>query len=239
MALMTIWGDESCQNAHKYMVLGTIWENPNYAVDLERDVCKLREEFQFKKEFHWTDLKGHQRNAYKGLIDIFEPYMRQGVITFRALVVDMSNKKNIREGDDKELHFYKMFFWLILKKLNRENRYDIFLDRKSNSVPGRLEDLYISLNDRMFDDIHYFFDPVVRRVEPRSGEEIQLQLADVFAGAIAYVVNGYYMDAKRNNSKNPKIELVEHIENRIGLKLTSRHAQHERPEFNIWHFSRP
>ncbi|SFI98394.1 hypothetical protein [Thermoflavimicrobium dichotomicum] len=36
MGLITIWGDESSQNAHKYMVLGTIWENPSFAADLER-----------------------------------------------------------------------------------------------------------------------------------------------------------------------------------------------------------
>jgi hypothetical protein len=240
MALITIWGDESCQNAHKHMVLGTIWENPNYAASLERDVNKLRDEFDFRKEFHWTEVKGHQRMVYKSLIDIFERYMRQGVIRFRALVVDMSNKRNIRRGDDKELHFYKMFFWLIVKKLKRENRYDIFLDRKSNSVFGRLTDLEFSLNSRMIEDdiIHYFFDPVVRRVEPRSGEEIQLQLADIFAGAIAYVVNGFYDEAKKNNSKNAKVDLVDHIENRVGVKLNSSHWITESPEFNIWYFKR-
>lgn len=162
-------------------------------------------------------------------------------MSFRALVVDMSNKKNIREGDDNELHFYKMFFWLIYKNLVADSNYsyDIFLHRKNNSVPGRLSDLKNALNNKLISDPEFYHgSPYIRRVEPRTGKEVQLQLADLFAGAIAYVLNGSYEKAKRNHSKNAKVELVEYIEQRMGVKLNENHTRKMSRSFNIWHFRR-
>lgn len=244
MALITIWGDESSQNGHKYMVLGTIWQHPSCAADLERDVQNLKRATNFHKEFHWTDLKGHQIKAYKGLIEIFKEYMDQGLLKFRALVVDQSDPihKEFSENDD-ELHFYKMFFWLIYKRLREEHRYDIFLDQKNNSVPGRLSDLKNSLNNK-FDKEYYakkgrvFLEHIVRRVEARDGSQVELQIADVFAGAIAYVRNGYYSTSKNQNNNNPKVQLVEHIQNTLNISLDSCHKRTESDGFNIWCFER-
>lgn len=168
----------------------------------------------------------------------------------------MSEKKNILNGDDPETHFYKMFFWLIYKKLEKNKKYDIFLDQKSNSVPGRLKDLEQSLNRRMYKDYfekhledikkHKFFfakdfprsAEVVRRVESRDGSQVQLQLVDVFAGAIAFVRNGFYDKAKANNTKKGKADVVDYIEYKLGIKLNSCHGPKESEELNIWCFRR-
>lgn len=240
MALIHIWGDESSQNGHQYMVLGTIWQNPICAADLERDVNNLKQSVNFMKEFHWTEMKGHHVSAYRGLVEIFKEYMNQGLIKFRALVVDQTDRSHRLFSDTDELHFYKMFFWLITKRLNEQNRYDVFLDRKSNSVPGRLSDLKDTLNGRFRSDQwanknKIYFGDVVRRVEPRSGVEVELQLADVFAGAIAYVVNGFFEKGK-SNEKNPKVILVKHILD-LGFPFQC-HKSWENPSFNIWCFER-
>lgn len=242
MALVTIWGDESSQNGHHYMVLGTIWQNPNYAAEFERDIQTIKRNSKFDKEFHWQELKGHQLQAYKDLVDVFREYMNQGLLKFRALVVDQTDKMHkIYSGDD-ELHYYKMFFWLIYKRLLCQNTYDIFLDQKNNSVPGRLSDLQNALNKKIDKDCHYNGmnslrkRNIVRRVEPRDGSQIPLQLADVFAGAIAYVRNGHF---KSNPSKNnAKSRLVLYIEEQLGFSLNDCHLPHENQGFNIWCFKR-
>jgi hypothetical protein len=182
--------------------------------------------------------------------------MKKGALRFHSLIVDMSEKKNVLKGDDPETHFYKMFYWLIYKRLRQDRKYDIFLDRKSNSVPGRLKDLEQSLNRRMiqdylkkhFEDIkkhkpfftHHFprSAEVVRRVESRDGSQIQLQMADVFAGAIAYVRNGFYEKAKINQVKNGKACIVDYIQTKLGVDLHACHSSHEQIEFNLWCFQR-
>ncbi|MCL6576674.1 DUF3800 domain-containing protein [Kyrpidia sp.] len=241
MPLVTIWGDESCQNGHRYMVLGTIWQNPVCAADLERDIQNVKRQHRFDKEFHWTEMKGHQFEAYKGLVDVFLKYMSQGLLKFRALVVDQSDKKHKIYSSDEELHFYKMYFWLIYKRLTYRNRYDIFLDRKSNSVPGRLSDLKNALNNKLFND--YFHEiigignaNIVRRVEPRDGAQVELQLADVFAGAIAHVRNGHFNPNPGKN--NAKSRLILYIQNQLEISLPDCHPPYSNPGFNIWCFRR-
>jgi len=245
LSLITVYGDESCQNGHKYMVLGTIWDMENCCNIIEEEVKSLRERTKFQKEFHWTDLKNHQLITYKELINIFAAHKKMNKLEFRALVVDQSDATHKIYSNDDELHFYKMFFWLIYKNMRRGNFYDILLDRKSNSVKGRLTDLKNSLNNRWFNDnwngditeIFQLLNPI-RRVEPRDGSQIGLQLSDVFAGAIAYVWNGHYKERKIANPDNPKVKLVEHIQNTLNLDLASPHKPWESPSFNIWQFKR-
>lgn len=238
--LVNVWGDESSQNAHKFMVLGTIWQNPICAVDLERDVQALKKTTGFEKEFHWNELKGHQLTAYKGLVELFKEYADQGLLKYRSIVVDQSDRNHKIYSSDDELHFYKMYFWLIYKRLIPTNKYDIFLDRKPNSIPGRLSDLKNALNNRMIGDSlsqrGEYIEPIVRRVEPRDGSQVELQMTDVFTGAIAYVRNGSYDAAK--NPKNPKRQLVDHIQEIIGVDLASCHGPYESQNFNIWCFRR-
>lgn len=235
MALINIWGDESSQNAHKYMVLGTIWQNPVCSADLMKDIQELRKKVSFQKEFHWNELKTHQMSAYKGLIDIFIKYANQGLLKFRALVVDQSDRSHKIFSQDNELHFYKMYFWLIYKRLLVSNQYDIYLDRKENKVPGRLSDLKNVLINKMISNHGRVAATTVRRVETRDGSQIELQMADVFSGAIAYVRNGHYQLATKNN---PKLQLVDYIERSLHLNLGTCHLPSESPKFNIWCFQR-
>lgn len=235
MALINIWGDESSQNAHKYMVLGTIWQLPTYAAELERDVQALRRMTGFESEFHWNEMKGHQLVAYKGIVEIFKEYMDQGLLKYRAIVVNQSDRTHKIYSDDDELHFYKMYFWLIYKRLIATNQYDIYLDRKPNSIPGRLTDLKNTLNNRMFGE--YRIGNVVRRVEPRDGSQIELQLADVFTGAIAYVRNGFYASVSPNPN-NAKYQLVNHIQSTLSIDLSECHGPSQNSGFNIWCFRR-
>ncbi|MFC7442609.1 DUF3800 domain-containing protein [Laceyella putida] len=254
MSLITIWGDESSQNAHKYMVLGTIWEHEAANEEIARDVEQLRQQLGFHREFHWNEMKKYHREAYFRLIDLFIKHMKQGNMQFRALIVDMSNKRNVKADDNKETHFYKMFFWLIYKWLTPDNHYDIFLDRKSNSVPGRLQDLEYYLNRKMAADYVKLIQRhapsanekmklayplvVVRRVESRDGSQAPLQLADVLAGAIAYVRNGHYDKAVANHSRSPKRAVVEYLEAKLGFSLLDCHARHESEGFNLFCFKR-
>lgn len=216
MALITIWGDESSQNAHRYMVLGTIWKHPACTAELADDAWKLKKELGFDKEFHWTEVRRHHLPIYRELIRTFKKYKDQGLLKYRCIVVDNSDPLHRIYSPDQELHFYKMYFWLIYNRLIAKNRYDIFLDRKRNKVPGRLSDLKDHLN-RKFCAEHPTENNIVRRVEPRDGTQIELQMADVFTGAVAYERNGFY--EKVDNPKNPKFQMVNMIQDILSIRL--------------------
>lgn len=242
MGLITIWGDESSQNAHKFMVLGTVWQNPICAVDLQREIHDLRMKFSFSKEFHWTEMKKLDFPVYSEAINIFKKYYDQGFIKYRAIVVDQTDPVHREYSPDNELHFYKMYFWLIYKRLRHDNKYDILLDRKRNKVDGRLSDLRNSLNNKCYTD-HVNnggkvdeYKNIIRRVEPRDGTQIELQFADIFTGAIAYVRNGSY--EKADNPMNPKLRIVNYIQEKMKINLREGHPHYINQGFNIWDFKR-
>jgi len=235
MALINIWGDESSHTGQNYMVLGTIWQNPACTAELMKDIQDLRKQTAFQKEFHWNELRAHQLSAYEGLVNIFKKYADQGLLKFRAIVVDQLDRNHKIYSQDDELHFYKMYFWLIYKRLMISNQYDIFLDRKINKIPGRLSDLKNTLNNKMTGDHGFIAANIVRRVEARDGSQIELQMADVFSGAIAYMRNGHYALA---NQINPKFKLVQYIERTLQISLDDCHWPKESPKFNIWCFKR-
>ncbi|MCP3033444.1 DUF3800 domain-containing protein [Halobacillus sp. A1] len=246
MRLVTVYGDESCQNGHNYMVLGTVWDMGGICSEIELVVTDLKRRRQFKKEFHWSGVKGHHIPVYQELIDIFELYYHEESIRFNAMVVDQSDQshQNFSDNDD-ELHFYKMFFWLIWGRMDIANDHDILLDRKTNSVPGRLSDLKNALNNKVvkhhgiqWKEGNFLPRNVVRTVEPRDGSQIGLQLADLFAGAIAYVKNGHYHTRKRANPNNPKVKLVDYIQDKLSIDLRYSHYSYQSPAFNIWRFQR-
>lgn len=236
MSVITIWGDESSQNGHRYMVLGTIWQKPECKGDLNKEVEQLRNQYNFHEKFHWTDLRRHHLPMCKDLLKIFKKYNDQNLLQYRSIVVDNSDKLHKIYSPDEELHFYKMYFWLIYKRLTSEHKYDIFLHKKHNKVKGRLSDLKNSLNSKYNSDNATTVN-IVRRVEPRDGSQIELQLVDLFTGAIAYIRNGHYEKAK-NNPKNPKIQMIQMIEEILSVNLSSSHTLKESENFNIWHFKR-
>ncbi|WP_093228483.1 hypothetical protein [Thermoflavimicrobium dichotomicum] len=53
-----------------------------------------------------------------------------------------------------------------------------------------------------------------------------------------FVKNGHYAKAKKNNSKNAKVDVVDHIQKTIGISLDSCHSPKESDGFNIWCFKR-
>ena len=214
------------------MVLGTIWEIPACSAEIERESNEIKTRYDFNnKEFHWSEIKKLQVPIYCELIDMFIKYMRQGQLKFWASVVDQHDRRHKIYSKDDELHFYKMYFWLIFKRLNKHNKYDIYLDRKNNAVDGRLSDLKNYLNMKSMSS------NIVRRVEARDGSQIELQLADIFAGAIAYVINGQY-ERNKDNLNNPKVKIINYIQDKLERELRTCNAINEATDFNIWCFTR-
>ena len=89
-----------------------------------------------------------------------------------------------------------------------------------------LEDLKNHLNE-YFRDKYSIDRNVVSNVEPRDARLYnQLQIVDVLLGAVGYVWEGY-------EQSPAKLELIKHIENKRGKKMTVDSLPSEK-KFNIW-----
>lgn len=72
-----------------------------------------------------------------------------------------------------------------------------------------------------------------RRVQFREPEECQLlQLADVFAGAVAWTLNGH---RERPDASPANTEFAEYILSKAGIKDASQDTFRANHKFSIWH----
>jgi hypothetical protein len=224
--LIHIYCDESRQcGKHRFMLLGGIWIPASKEIEFSELCSKFRsqEPHLLTAFFKWEKATSTNFSKfYKQFVDLFFSYEH---ITFNCMVIDTHKVKydKFHQGD-RELAFYKFYFFLLSRNIQRElqsgmKRHLIMLDKRSDKKKGRLLDLKVRLNN-------YFFSrnladsDVISNVEPRDCRLYnQMQLVDIFIGAIGYVKEGY-------NTCRAKLDLVEHIDKR---KTTSTPSK-----FNIW-----
>lgn len=241
MQIVKVWGDESSQNGHRYMVLGTLWLPAENSSGFEQQISELKSKYNFRKEFHWNKLKNDQLKMYIELIDIVTNQIKSNKIAFLAIVVDQKSRENKIFSPSDELHFYKMYFWLIYQRISFKNRYYIYLDQKNKKKQDSLFDLKNSINLKIHKESvrknGNKYTEFVRKVTEVDSEYLCIQVVDILIGAIAYVYNGHF-DLNNKSNSNPKVKLVKHVEMCLGFKLGVSHSQKFSPKFNIWKFSR-
>ncbi len=221
-----IYCDESCHLEHdgiSAMALGAIW------VDSSR-VRELHEEFRAilarhnvppTMEIKWVKLSPRFAPLYLELVDWFFdcPDMH-----FRGLVVpDKSKLRHEDFGQDHDLWYYKMFFYLLRSIFARENSYRVFLDYKDSNGAQKVAHLHTVLANDQYD----FDKNIIQAIElARSHQVGLLQMVDVLIGALTYCVRGL-------ESSPAKQAVVARIRERSGLRLDRTTLPSER-KFNLF-----
>ena len=143
---------------------------------------------------------------------------------FRALVVPDKSKLDHEEYDqDHNIFYYKMFFYVLRNILVTDNRYRVYLDIKDTLGREKLDVLSNTLHNA-----HYDFDrELIEHVQHvRSHEVEQLQLTDLFIGAIGYINRGL-------SSSEGKLALINHIRQRSRKSLVLSTLPSEQ-KFNVF-----
>lgn len=222
---MHIFMDESSLYDGQYMVIGGIWI-PDALVEEARIVMKdIRYRYGVKWEFKWRTLSAVKIGAFKDVIDYF---FAMHALTYRCIVIDKHIVDYATYHDnDKELGFYKFYYFLISRNLNPCIDYHAFLDNRHNKRANRLSDLKSRVN--YWCNNQYFCDhDILRAVEPRDSKDDELiQMADIFTGAVA---------GKWNNSftSTAKSEICDYIAKKIRKPTLRVSCARNEFKFNIW-----
>lgn len=201
---INVYCDESRQTGSRWMVLGSLWIPECKEIEFN-DIChtyRAKSPKILKAFFKWTKVSRGMLDYYKGFSDLFFNFRD---IMFRCLVIDTHklDYEKYHEGD-KELAFYKFYFYLLSRNMRREHNYMVFLDRRTNRVAGRLIDLKTALN--LYLRKKYVINSnLVSNVEPRMARLYdQLQIVDIFIGSIGYLKEGY-------NTSQAKLDLSKYL----------------------------
>lgn len=184
--LYNVYCDESRHLLHdraKAMVLGALYL-PTSHVPMVND--RIREikaahgvspDFQFK----WTKVSPSMIGLYEDLIDV---YLATDVLSYRAIVAEKEGLDHERFDQTHDEWYYKMYFLLLRRVIQKTNSYRVFVDIKDSNGQKKVDKLR-----EILEYVTKSADSIKIMQQIRSRESSLLQLADLIAGAISHVNN--------------------------------------------------
>jgi hypothetical protein len=219
---LNIYGDESSQNAHHYLVIGTI---SCEAERLDRIFAKLEiaiSKFRKTSELKWQNLGKLELPMYEAYIGALFDTFRSESVRFHSIVVDMTkaNDAKFNEGDS-EIGFSKYVFTLLNKYTFHHRALDpvfkVYLDERDTT--HTLETTRRSLNRRAHSDYGQWRYQIFHTLEyVKSHEHRLVQAADIITGAIAYIWNGHH---KQKSPAKHKVAMCDFIGKRLWSDRTA------------------
>lgn len=214
MAFMTeinIYCDESNhleKDSIPIMVLGTVYAPKEKIKAANKRIREIKEKHKIKPttEIKWTKVASNKVQFYLDVIDYF---FDNDDLHFRAIIV---NKSSLNHKIFKQTHdgfYYKMYFELLSKILDPENKYNIYLDIKDTQGAQKVKKLQEILCNNMYD----FDGNIIQSIQQVRSEELEvLQLTDLLIGAMQFLNRD---DVKSTTKK----ALVERMKSRSGYDL--------------------
>jgi hypothetical protein len=136
-------------------------------------------------------------------LEAVDYFFGQQAMRFRCLVLPADQLDAVRFHDgDNELMFYKFYYQLLHHWILDFNRYQVFVDLKTNRVRQRLARLreVLERSNRFAD---------IASVQALPSHQVDLlQLADVLIGAVGHKFNG-------GGASEAKVQVVARVESHL------------------------
>ncbi len=227
--VFNVYCDESCHLEHdrqEVMVLGAVWSPIEKTREIARSIRDIKEGHGLARHFEikWTKVSPGKIDFYIDLIDYF---FEEPDLHFRALIVaDKAGLQHEAYGQSHDEWYFKMYFTMLKAILRPNASYRIYLDIKDTRSSPKVRKLQDVLSNNAYD----FSREIIQKVQTvRSHEIEQVQLTDLFIGAIAYV--------NRNLSgSSAKQQLVELTRERSGYTLT-RSTLYREDKLNLFRWT--
>lgn len=207
------------------MVLGAVYGSTEKikSANIRLREIKKKHKIAPTTEVKWVKVSPNKESFYLDLIDYF---FDNDDLHFRALIV---NKEELNHDKFQQTHdefYYKMYFELLNKILDPQNKYFIYLDIKDTRGSQKVKKLRDVLCNNMYD----FDGDIIKRIQQVHSDEIEvLQLADVLIGAMQFLNR---TDVVKSQAKR---KIVERMKERSGYDLSKSTLVRE-PKTNIFYW---
>lgn len=231
LPLAEVYIDESSQTNHRYLVLGGVIAETSDVQVASESIAQARLPELPSGTMKWGKVSRSKLAAYIRVVDRFFELGDTMTLDFHSLVVDTTKQDHARYNQgSRDVGFNKEVYQLATK-FGRcyKAHFHIYPDRRTTNQTTEELRLILNRGARKAGDNR---DWPFRRVQFREPEECQLlQLADVFAGAIAWHLNGH---GNQPNASPAKTELGAHILSAAGVTDVTRDTA-KLGRFTIWH----
>lgn len=234
-----IFADESNTDKARYMIIGGIWvdEITFSQVIKECKNFKQKNNWNDATKFNWKNLSKKTLPQYCQFIDIFFKYNLQ----FNCIIIDRKEiDLKANENKDPELGFYKFYYQLLRQNSKKDIPYYIYLDRRNNSEPTRLDTLKLFLQK----DTHK--PNILGAIETDRGLNIRalefvnsctyelIQFSDLLMGAIGFHYNKRHLAP---NASSHKIAFANYLAQKIKRPdLIFNTGRNGYKNLNLWLF---
>ena len=228
MSKYDVFCDESRYLEHdsfQYMLIGGIWCEQEYRRKINSKIIEIKSKSNFAGEIKWNKVTSKKLYFFKKIISLF---FKSKPLSFRCIVIDKRKLKhdifNKNGGHDE--FYYKMFYYMLNKKICPPNSYRIFLDYKGKNNTDKIKNLQNIISHTYYD----FSNEIVPLMQ--SVQSIQhpiLQLTDLFIGAIGYECNNI-------NTSEAKLEICNYIKElspMTSLKIATPYKENKFEIFRI------
>ena len=219
-----IYLDESCHlefDGFPVMCVGCVKVNTQAYEAIRADLKHLKLKHHAPTELKWNKLSSSRLGFYKEIIDYF---FSQEALCFRAILVKY---KNDLKHDDFNKGSHDNFYYKLIEYLLRPNNtdyvYRVFLDIQNTRGRERLKKI-----KENFHNYHHGESPFVSFQHLHSHDNILIELADFFIGAITYKARGL-------ETSKVKKEIVAYIEEKSGYHIDEGTEPWE-TKFNIFDY---
>lgn len=201
-----IFADESNTDKARFMLIGGIWvdELTYSAVIKECKRFKTENNWHENTKFNWKYISKKTLPQYCAFIDIFFKYNLQ----FNCIIIDRKEINLKAENNDPELGFYKFYYQLLRQNSKSGIPYYIYLDRRNNREPTRLEILkeFLKKDTHPLNSLGLRITDKGRNVKAlefvNSETYNLIQFSDLLLGAIGYHYNKKHLLPEASQHKS-------------------------------------
>jgi len=131
----------SSQKPHaKYMLIGSLWLPHEKKDEFKREIHAFRNKHKIGGEFKWQKVSPSKIKFYKDLVGWFNGMGT--LLRYRCIVVNHKQVDlKLYHNNNQELGFYKFYYQLLHHWIYDFNKYNIFVDCKTNRNRDSLKDL--------------------------------------------------------------------------------------------------
>ena len=211
MAEYNIYCDESNhleKDGIPTMVLGSVYSPAEKVKAANRRIKEIKEKHKIRPttEIKWKKVSANKLPFYLDIIDYF---FDNDDLHFRAIVVNKDGLNHERFNQTHDDFYYKMYFELLSKILDPQNKYFIYLDIKDTRGGRKVKKLWEVLCNNMYD----FDGNIIKRIQQVRSDEVEvLQLADLLIGAMQFL-------NRPDLKSEAKKKIVERMRMRSGYDL--------------------
>jgi len=207
----------------KYMVIGGIWCERPFRKELNSMIEGMKSAANFAGELKWTKITPKKIALFKNVIQLF---FTNSKLSFRCIVVNKEKLKheiyNPKGGHEE--FFYKMYYYMLNKKMTPPNTYRIFLDYKGKDNIEKIRRLQNIIRYTHFD----FLNQIITLMQSvQSKQHPLLQLVDILIGAVGYTWNNL-------NTSKAKLEICDFICKKAGINTLKLSTPYNENKFEIF-----